>query len=169
MGVFHTVFPKSSDQLRKKLGDAGEYAVVSALKKQGLKVEHVALISDTYGYDIRYLDNGTLKKIEVKSCVPASGDYFFLSRNEYDVACSEPNAWRIVQVTFSSSILISQLVKKEDIIEFRELEAASLIQLAPEPSEEFRWIESARFTPPPSKWLPSNLEVGERFSFDLRP
>ena len=163
VGIFNQLYPTSDDLLRKQFGDAGEYIVVSALQRKMLEPQHVALISDSYGYDIRYSEGRIEWKVEVKSCVPATQSKFYLSRNEFDTACSYPNTWKLAQVNLSSSVLIQRSVKKNDILQIRELQAPKLISLTPKPSDNFRWVDTAQFCPPPQSWKETNLQVADDF------
>ncbi len=165
VGVFNQIQGAKSDFLKKQLGDAGEYAVVSALKKKGKKVEHVALVSDSYGFDIRYQDTAATQKVEVKSCVEATKDRFFISRNEYDTACVHISTWKVVQVTFSSSVLVSGRATASEILLIRELDAPTLTGLAPKHTQEFHWTESAILKPPAHHWKASDLKVAADFDF----
>ena len=167
IGVLNQLQPPSDDLLRKQLGDAGEQIVVSALEREMLKPQHVALISDSYGFDIRYYQGGTEWKVEVKTCVPATRSKFYLSRNEFHTACRHPNSWKLVQVNLSSSTLINRRIKKQDILQIRELLAPKLISLAPKTSNEFDWIDTALFCPNAECWGDSDLHVAEGFVLEF--
>lgn len=166
-GAFYQLYSSSNDLLLKQLGDAGEFAVVSALSKAGYQPQHVALISDSYGYDISCEIGSIKSQIEVKACVPTTQGTFYLSRNEFDTACRQPDIWKLVQVTFSSSIFVSKNVTTCDIVQIRELPASAILTLAPQSSTRFRWCDTAKFKPKPESWSELSLRPADQFLFKL--
>ena len=155
------------EDIREKIGYAGELAVMSALSIAGYKPHHISLISDIYGYDISYESNGVEYKVEVKSCVQSTKQHVFISRNEYNQACKYQNTWRLIQVVFSSSIIINRSVCANDVVQIRELPALEITKMAPKDNGEFEWTESAKFKPKESRWKKSGLGVNEDYKFDF--
>lgn len=158
----------SAEDLRKKIGHAGELAIMSALSKEGFAPKHVALISDAYGYDICYESEGRQHKIEVKSCMPSTQERFFLSRNEFNKACDYPESWRLIQVTFSSSVILNSAACSDDILKIRELPASEVVSIAPEDTGEFQWLESAKFEPHSDCWHHSDLQVEDGYNVEFK-
>ncbi|WP_192255594.1 DUF3883 domain-containing protein [Mesorhizobium caraganae] len=155
------------DVLRKQIGNAGEAAVMSALRNAGFEPMHVALVSDAYGYDIEYVDGGSTERIEVKTAINSTSDRIFVSRNEFDKAAQYDATWRLIQVVFSSQIILDKRAVRSNIIMFRELASHRLRALAPPPTAEFRWTESAEFRPPASDWSASALDPEPGFNIAL--
>lgn len=157
----------NDENLRKQLGNAGELAIMSALSKAGFKPRHVALVSDAFGYDIAYERNGVEQKVEVKSCVPSTQRHIYLSRNEFDKARKYPEFWQLVQVTFSSSVILNRTARAADVLQIRELQPLDLVSCAPIDTTEFRWLEGAKFTPPAACWRQSELTVDDGYNVDF--
>jgi hypothetical protein len=161
--VNHALTRQSDETLRHEIGRAGELVVMSALCQAGFEPVHVALLSDSYGYDIDYIDGGSTNRLEVKSAVERTCGRIIVSRNEFDKALLYGSSWKVVQVIFSTKIILDKRVKAEDILKIRELDSNRLHALAPESSSTFSWIDSAEFIPHSTDWLVSNLEVGPDF------
>jgi hypothetical protein len=157
----------NEEDLRKQIGNAGELAVMSALYKAGFKPRHVALVSDAYGYDIAYESDGTERKVEVKTCVPSTQRHVYISRNEFDKAIKHAQSWRLVQVIFSSSIILNRSACASDVLQIRELQSSKLVSLAPKDTAEFRWLESAKLEPKAEYWHLSELTVDDDYKFDF--
>lgn len=154
---------QSDEALRQQIGRSGELVVMSALCHAGLEPVHVALLSDAYGYDIDYVEGGSTQRLEVKSAVEHTSGRMLISRNEFDKASLYGSSWRVIQVVFSTNIILNKSVVATDIIMIRELKSDRLHALAPLPSPTFNWTESAEFKPDPNDWLPSNLDVEPNF------
>ncbi|MBZ9711470.1 DUF3883 domain-containing protein [Mesorhizobium sp. ESP7-2] len=165
--VHRALVRNTDDALRKQIGNAGEAAVMSALRNAGFDPSHVALISDVYGYDIEYADGRSIERVEVKTSINNTSDRFFVSRNEFDKAAQYGATWRLIQVVFSSQIILDKRALKSNIVMLRELKSDTLRALAPSPTAEFRWIESAEFRPPVSDWRASNLDPEPGFNVAL--
>jgi hypothetical protein len=140
---------QSDETLRHDIGRAGELVVMSALYYAGFQPVHVALLSDSYGYDIDYVHGGSTKRLEVKSAVERTSGRVIISRNEFDKGELYGSSWKVIQVVFSTQIILNKRVKAVDIIKIRELENDRLHALAPEPSPTFTWVDSAEFIPHP--------------------
>lgn len=151
------------ETLRQEIGRAGELVVMSALRRARLEPVHVALLSDSYGYDIDYVHGGATKRLEVKSAVERTSGRIIVSRNEFDKALLYGNSWKVIQVIFSTKIILDKCVRAADIIEIRELGSDRLHAMAPEASSTFNWIDSAEFIPHSTDWLASSLEVEPDF------
>lgn len=155
----HTVY----DNDRKMLGDAGELAIMSALTRDGCTPVHVALVSDAYGYDIENPRMQKIERWEVKASVQSTRNRIFVSRNEFDKAMAFRGSWRLVQIVFSSSVMLNRQAAKSDVILIRELSGDALHSLAPLPLTTFRWTESAEFHPGNDIWTNSLLRVDDDF------
>ena len=165
--VHHAITSTYEDELRKQIGDAGEMAVMSALERAGEKPTHISLISDAFGYDIEYRSGTDLQRLEVKACVQKTADRVIISRNEYEKAAAFRSSWRLVQVTFSSAIVVKKFAITSDVVMIRELPADTLVLLAPPSTNSFRWMESAEFRPPATSWQESKLRVADNFTVAL--
>ncbi|MDB5991261.1 MAG: hypothetical protein JWQ10_2664 [Herbaspirillum sp.] len=162
--------PKMSlrdNELRKRLGDAGEYVLIESKKYQGEKVIHVAKISDSFGYDVESCkgSGATVERIEIKAALPNTADRFYISKNECEKASSYGDAWKLVQVTFDASILWKRNIMKKDILDVRMLSSKAVVKLTDFDTDSFRWLDSAEIFPPLLDWsgyelpLPENLEI----------
>ena len=161
------LYGAADEELLKLIGDAGELAVMSALRRLGHNPRHVSLVSDHFGYDIELDVGGRLHGLEVKTAVAKTAQRIVLSRNEFEVARRMGAQWTLIQVTFSSRILARRCATADDIVQFRELFSHLFFEMAPNDREEFRWIESAEFRPPDLAWSASDLVVGREFRFNL--
>lgn len=98
-------------ELLSEIGKRGELAVIDELKR-GLdidlhpRIQHISLKSDRAGFDISapsLVKTDQTRKLEVKTtCRPGDLFRFFISRNEYEVGCRDPN-WRLVFVELRDS------------------------------------------------------------------
>ena len=167
LSVHHAITSAADDQLRKQIGDAGELAVVSALQRIGVEPNHVALLSDAYGYDIEYRADRNLHRLEVKACVERTADRVIVTRNEFETAAAFTSSWRLVQVCFASGIVVNAGATHADVLGMRELPADSLVSLAPPATDGFRWLDSAEFRPPQDLWRDSDLRVAADFRVDF--
>ncbi|MFN3972747.1 MAG: protein NO VEIN domain-containing protein [Gemmobacter sp.] len=161
------VYGASDEHLRKLLGDAGELAILSALRRDGYSPRHVSLISDRFGYDIEHKVGFQTLALEIKAAVSSTATRVLISRNEFDVAKRMGVRWKLVQVTFSSRVIARGRATPDDVERIRELESHSLVEMAPAENERFRWTESAEIRPAEAEWKPSNLRVGDEFEASL--
>ena len=106
-------------ELREELGRDGELAVVAALAAVGFtSIEHVALDSDAFGYDVRVqLADGTWH-LEVKATRRRGRLVIFLSRHEFEVAQRDPR-WRLVVAGLTEGSILGALavVRGETLVE----------------------------------------------------
>jgi hypothetical protein len=167
-GVYRRLTSEKNEQIKRRLGLAGEMAVMSALRHSGHIPNHVALLSDTFGYDIECAMGVDTLLYEVKSSVEATSDRIFVSRNEFDVAHRNQKSWRLIQTIFSSAVSFREIIMADDIMKFRMLDAAVLNSLAPPDNDTFFWRESAQFSPKLSHWKTLNIEVEPSFKVDFR-
>lgn len=167
LATYQDLFGDVDDALLKRLGNAGELAVMSALRRSGLKPRHVALISDRFGYDIEFEVEGRIHGLEVKAVFGSTAHRVLLSRNEFEVAKRMGVLWTLIQVTFSSRILASQSVSFEDVEQIRELRSDCLSEMAPIEHGAFRWLGTAEFCPPDAAWDASHLMVAQEFQIEL--
>lgn len=163
------VYGIRDDELREMLGNAGESAVMSALRRNGNNPRQVSLVSDHFGYDIEIKNSNGTFGIEVKAAVTNTAMRAFISRNEFDVAKRMADRWKLIQVTFSSGVIARGYAVADDVLEIRELTSSSLVEMAPAEGEIFRWINSAEFRPSQKHWQPSRLVVDDDFTVTLNP
>lgn len=157
------IYGTTDEHLRKLLGDAGELAIMSALRRDGHNPRHVALVSDRFGYDIELKEGFQTSGLEIKAAVDSTAARAFISRNEFDVAKRMGERWKLVQVIFSSRVIARGRATSRDVERIRELASHSLVDMAPVEHERFRWTEAAEIRPSETEWRPSNLRVGEEF------
>ena len=169
LGAAHEdLYGAADDRLLKLLGDAGELAVMSAMQAKGLAPRHVALVSDHYGYDVESGLAHQLRGVEVKAAVSSTAGRILVSRNEHDVAGRLAHRWSLVQVVFSTRVLLVGRAVASDVEQIRELASSDLCSLAPEEGPSFRWMQSAEFRPG-ELWKSSDLKVAPDFAAELRP
>jgi hypothetical protein len=89
---------------RERIGAAGELALVELLTKfVNGRVEHVAAISDGYGYDIAVHAREHAVHIEAKTTVRRGRLAVYLSRNEYETMRRNPS-WHLVTVRLTPDL-----------------------------------------------------------------
>lgn len=167
LGVHRSLIRETNDEIKRRLGLAGELAVMSALRQLGHAPTHVALLSDTFGYDISCASGHESFLFEVKSSVEATKDRIFVTRNEFDVAYRNHKNWCLVQVVFSSRALLNESITARDVIQFRELSSETLHRLAQPDTATFSWRESAQFTPSSPDWTESKLRLASSFEMKI--
>ena len=167
LDVYFDIVETTEGDLRSQIGEAGELAVMSALKRVGKNPSRVSLISDSYGYDIEYQDGNWLRRVEVKACMETTSYRVIVSRNEYEKATAFAASWSLVQVCFATTIIVKRRVICSDILYIRELSPQSLMMLSPPSTNDFRWIEAAEFCPAISMWKRSSLRVEDDFTLEL--
>ncbi|CAN7410193.1 DUF3883 domain-containing protein [Pseudarthrobacter oxydans] len=146
------------DSLREALGRAGELVVLAAATQAGAFALHVADVSDAYGYDIE-VQTSFKQRLEVKSTTNATEGTFHLSRNEFNRCRQYGPEWRLIQVTFDSSIFTDDSISASHVLAISELEGSKLLGLVPPDTAAFRWTESAVIQPPPDYWLPYGFQT----------
>lgn len=144
--------------LREALGRAGELVVLAAAAEAGSFALHVADVSDAYGYDIEIRTPAT-QRLEIKSTTRAREGTFHLSRNEFDKCRQYGREWRLVQVTFNSSVFTDDSISAIHVLAITELAGRELLDLVPLDSAAFRWTDSAVIQPPVDSWGPSEFKV----------
>ena len=167
LSVHDAITSAADDDLRKQIGNAGELAVISALERIGVAPNHVALVSDAYGYDIEHGSSQDLHRLEVKACVERTADRVIVTRNECEKAALYSSSWRLVQVCFASGVVVNGCATCADVLGIRELSAESLLSLAPAATNTFRWLNSAEFRPPQELWSESDLRVAADFRVEM--
>lgn len=93
---------------RKEVGDAGEQAFVSLIRRTTrCRVEHLALTSDGYGFDVATY--GTYQAhFEVKSTVRQNRTTIYLSRHEADTMLRDP-LWKLIFLRLNSKFQITDI------------------------------------------------------------
>ena len=83
---------------RARIGALGEAGLVRLLEEHRPgSTLHVALKNDGFGYDVLHVENDSQWHLEVKTTTRRGRLLIYLSRNEYEVALSDPT-WRLVIV-----------------------------------------------------------------------
>lgn len=96
--VIRTVWGKVDARARAELGAAGEQRLVELLVDAlDAHVLHVSKASDGFGYDISVEGYEGALHIEVKTTNRRGRLAIYLSRNEYEVMCTD-SAWQLVAV-----------------------------------------------------------------------
>lgn len=167
VAVHRCLYGADDSKLLKRLGDAGELMVMSALRSIGHQARHVALVSDRFGYDIELDEPGMVLGVEVKTVVPSASGRILLSRNEFDVAQRMGNRWKVVQVTLSSQVIARGIATTDDVLQLRELASDALRLMLPPDVETFKWTERAEFRPLPEMWQATDFTVPAGFTFKL--
>lgn len=157
------IAPPDTDFL-DRLGRAGEYVVMAALKHCGLRPRHVALLSDSYGYDVEALStDGGVDRIEVKAAGRGTAGQFHLSRNEFDKSVMYGPEWRVIRVVFNGEALVASRLDCSHIDSIHELNAATLRALVPFDSSSFQWETSALLSPTGDDWVPLSIRPAPDF------
>lgn len=168
VAAHHSVYGDKSQEMLKFLGDAGELLIMASLRLMNYHARHVSLVSDHYGYDIEVGTVNDPAGLEIKTSVHSTADRFFLSRNEFEVAQRMGRRWKLIQVIFSSRVILNGYASGADVAAIRQLSCDCLLNLAPLDTSSFQWIEVAKFTPSSSLWEKSAMPVPEDFVFHSR-
>jgi hypothetical protein len=89
---------------RERIGAAGELALIELLTTAvDARVEHVAAVSDGYGYDIAVHNGQNSIHIEAKTTLRRGRLAVYLSRNEYETMRRDP-AWQLVTIRLTSGL-----------------------------------------------------------------
>ncbi|WP_433555822.1 protein NO VEIN domain-containing protein [Pseudonocardia xinjiangensis] len=95
---------KVDTEMRECVGAAGELELVELLAEFcNARVEHIAAVSDGYGYDIAVHARERTVCIEAKATTRHGRIVFYLSRNEYETMCRNP-AWQLVIVRLAPDL-----------------------------------------------------------------
>ncbi|MFD4353383.1 protein NO VEIN domain-containing protein [Nocardia sp. NPDC058518] len=101
----HQVWGKVDLVERKRIGDAGEFALIGLLSEAAAShdIDHVALRADGFGYDIAYRRCGEARNFEVKTTTRRTRTVLYLSRHEYRTMMNDPN-WHLVVVRLDGDL-----------------------------------------------------------------
>lgn len=135
------------------IGRAAELVAMEALRAERRMPTLVADSASFAGYDIA-CDQGDIRFWEIKGCTSKTRGEFHLTRNEYDVARNNRDDWKLLQVEFRSSILMSDTITGADVAGLWVVTAVDIERIAPKEAGTFLWEESARFHPPTACWKP---------------
>ncbi len=150
------------EEVRQRLGEAAEAAVLSALRRAGHDAVQVSRISDAYGYDIEV--RGThVDRIEVKGVGPTTRGTFHLTRNEFETSLHHADSWRLVQVIFDGSAFLADVLDRSHIAAVLQLATGTIREVVPPDTSQFVWENSAKLTVPEGNWLPTGLVPSDDF------
>lgn len=161
--------PFAQDAMPLGLGRAAELAALAALTATGAVTAHVAMLSDSLGYDIESRLGGVVRRWEVKGCTERTAGAFHLSRNEFDKCTFYGPEWTVLQIEFTREALVSEEILAEHVAFVRELPSAALVACVPINTGTFRWEDSALVSPPADSWTQSVLVIPDTMrlpSFD---
>jgi hypothetical protein len=101
----HGVWGKVDTAERKRIGEAGEIALIELLTEAAADhtIDHVARRSDGFGYDISVSGPGAVLHCEVKSTTRRSRMSFYLSRNEFQTMVSDTD-WHLIFVWLDAEL-----------------------------------------------------------------
>lgn len=103
-GEIAVLWGKVDLEHRQRIGAAGEIALVELLAKSiPASVEHVAAVSDGYGYDIAVHTDPTAVHLEVKSTLRRGRLTVHLSRHEFDTMRRDAQ-WHLVAVRLTDEL-----------------------------------------------------------------
>ncbi|MHC5261362.1 protein NO VEIN domain-containing protein [Streptomyces sp. UC4497] len=103
------VWGKVDTARREEIGAAGEAALVEWLTASvDGTVEHVAAVSDGYGYDIGVHAGNCSVHIEAKATVKRNRRTIYLSRNEFETMRRDPE-WELVVVLLGPDLEMEQM------------------------------------------------------------
>lgn len=143
---------KVDTEARSRVGAAGEHALVDLLKRStAATVEHVALWSDGYGFDIVVRAAGRRGHLEVKSTTRRERLTIFLSRNEFETMRRDRN-WVLVLVRLSQDL---------DIEGIATLPTEWIAQHAPSDRTSYGSWQSVRLEIPRCVTLPGILPIAD--------
>lgn len=147
----------------KRIGDAAEEMLMAAYKRGGLNPIHVARFYDGCGYDIE-LPTNPIQRIEVKAASINTQGRFILTRNEYEKSLIYGPEWQLIQVIFTPAAFIADKVTSTHVAKILSIPAEAIRQLAPVSTTQFKWLESAEFTPASNAWEPVSVQLDTEFS-----
>jgi hypothetical protein len=94
--------------IRKRTGDAGELHLVELLRScTTCQVDHVAMLSDGYGFDIM-LSGAAVMNLEVKATTRANQNVLYLSRHEFDTMLRDPR-WRLLFLRLDAEMQLESI------------------------------------------------------------
>lgn len=130
---------------RRAIGRAGEEALARHLRDRGASVDHVALWSDSHGYDLAVTVNNRESRVEVKTTTSRARLRIFLSRNEFETSVKDAS-WTLAVVLLDTTTW--------DLARVAELPKGLLPSMMPaDSSRAVRW-ESCRLDVPTSSIVP---------------
>lgn len=133
----------------KEIGDIGELAILKLLHQEGFSADHVALESDSLGYDIAAKFGKHEAFLEVKTSTRSNRAIFYLSRNEYEVM-QWLDGWKLLLVLLDGHDRASH---------FFEVDQEWLKTASPhDHNTHSRW-ENARFEVPPEMLSPGICSI----------
>lgn len=128
----------------KKIGDIGELAILKLLRQEGFSANHVALESDSLGYDIAARLGNSEAYFEVKTSTRSNRAILYLSRNEYEVM-QWLEDWKLLLVLLDGGDRASH---------FFEVDQEWLKTASPQDRHTYSRWENARFEVPPDMLTP---------------
>ena len=159
----HNLLVLDLGSFRSRFGAAAELIVLAAKRRAGVDPIHVAMVSDSYGYDIECRCQ-PVERIEVKAATVRTKHSFYISRNEYEKSKVFRNEWQLIQVVFSNAAFVSNQLDVGHVEEVRRLRDCALERLVPADTPEFRWSESAEISPPADAWETADIALDPDFN-----
>lgn len=142
---------------REEVGRVGEAELAALLErsaKPDVDVDHVALRTDAFGYDIAVRHPGGELHLEVKSSTRKTRSTFYLSRNEYRVSLAD-STWVLVLVHLDSELRMRSI---DTVV------TAWIAKAAPSDEDPYARWESARFDPQTREIIPGLPAVAGHLS-----
>lgn len=103
-GEITIAWGKVDQEQRQRVGSAGELALLNLLTKSiSARVDHVAAVSDGYGYDLAVHTHPSPVHLEVKSTVRRGRLTIHLSRHEYNTMLRDAG-WHLVAVRLTPEL-----------------------------------------------------------------
>lgn len=161
-----------SSTTRDRLGRIGEQVVVENERALGYTVEHVALVSDSFGFDVLSRAGSTTRRIEVKATTSNRAGCFFLSKNEAATATRFCQEWLLVQVVLHPRVVVNGgILSLGDVEGALVLDAPAVLSSLLHDTPHCRWVESVEVSIPADSWGQYQLLLGTgpRASQCLRP
>lgn len=94
---------------RKRVGDAGELRLIELLQScTACRIEHVAAVSDGYGFDVLVGGSSIELHLEVKSTTRKNRNVIFLSRHEFETMLHDP-FWRLVFLRLNADLQVTEV------------------------------------------------------------
>lgn len=151
VSVHAKVDASAQQNLIKQIGDAAEAILMAAFELEGRQPIHVAKFHDGCGYDIE-LPSLPVDRIEVKAASTNTRGCFRLTRNEFDHCRLFGPEWRLLQVVFCPQAFYAERIGAQHVLEVIEVAGDVVSKLPPADSDNFLWMESAKFIPVVADW-----------------
>ncbi|MBB3777142.1 hypothetical protein FHS52_003137 [Erythromicrobium ramosum] len=87
-----------------------------------------------------------------------------MTRNEFEKCKLFREEWRVIQVVFSNSAFIDEIITNDHVLAVYEISNEVIVDLAPADSAGFKWTEAAQFKPPADAWRPFVIAPDPTFS-----